>query len=95
MWSRSRPTVERRLATLERAAEAASTGSLAHEALSTAEADAHKLAGALGTFGFPEASDLAREAELELARGPGPGTAPKLLGLVAAIRSELDPDAGH
>jgi HPt (histidine-containing phosphotransfer) domain-containing protein len=95
VWSRSRPTVERRLGNLERAAEAAATGSLEGETLSAAETDAHKLAGALGTFGFPQASDLAREAELELARGPGPGTAPKLSGLVAAIRSELDPDAGR
>src|SRR5262245_43048262 len=65
VWSRSRETVEGRLENLERAAALAVEGRLDAEARLAAEADAHKLAGALGTFGFPQASDLAREAELE------------------------------
>ena len=48
------------------AAEACASGTLTHAEQQQAAADAHKLAGVLGTFGLNEGTELAREAESSL-----------------------------
>ena len=66
IWQRNLPTTRDRLERLEAAAREAEMGQLSastrYEALSTA----HKLAGCLGMFGFPNATETARQLELLL-----------------------------
>lgn len=75
VWLRQRPRVEARLhAVVAALRTGAADEGAAHEA--------HRLAGALGTYGRP-GSDLAREAERALTSGQvPPGLAAALLALV-------------
>ncbi len=67
LWAKFLPEIERRVASLEAAAGAMQDGSLTAEQQAVAHADAHKLAGSLGTFGLQRGTELAREGELMLA----------------------------
>ena len=65
LWQKFLPQMEERVATLQSAAvRLASGSSLIAEEQSRAAAEAHKLAGVLGTFGLKEGTELAREAEV-------------------------------
>jgi hypothetical protein len=70
IWEEKRNVVLTRVAAIESAATGARCGSLTNATRRVGEYDAHKLAGLLGTFGFPRASELALEAE-QLLRGEG------------------------
>jgi diguanylate cyclase (GGDEF)-like protein len=63
IWQRSREAALERVASLDAAAKALADGGLPVDRRRDAERNAHKLAGAVGTFGFWHASTLAREAE--------------------------------
>jgi len=63
LWIKSRPTIEARVELLERASVADPLGD---ELRAEAHSVAHKLAGSLGMFGFPEGTRVARELELRL-----------------------------
>ena len=63
LWDKHLPQMEERVATLQNAAEHLSRGILTEEEQRRAGADAHKLAGVLGTFGLNDGTALAREAE--------------------------------
>ena len=64
LWLKFLPQMEERVETLQSAAAALEAGSqLSPETRSQAGAEAHKLAGVLGTFGLKEGTELAREAE--------------------------------
>jgi HPt (histidine-containing phosphotransfer) domain-containing protein len=64
LWQKFLPQMEERVATLRWAAtELASGAALPPQEQSHAAAEAHKLAGVLGTFGLKEGTELAREAE--------------------------------
>lgn len=67
LWIKFLPEIERRVASLETAVQALSERSLTAELQATAHADAHKLAGSLGTFGMHRGTELARTVELMLA----------------------------
>lgn len=84
LWQKYRPQVEARVALLERFAQ---TGEDPHEALETA----HKLAGSLGMFGFPEGSAIARKIEqgLEQALEAGSLTPSDLTEPLARLRALL------
>jgi len=62
----ARPEMLRRLSVVENAAKALQAGSLTEEVRKAAYAEAHKLAGALGTYGLMEASRAAHELEVLL-----------------------------
>ena len=82
-----------RVTMLEGAVKAISAGKLDHKLRASAERDAHKLAGSLGTFGLQRGTELARELETTLAPGRPPIDAINGLHLskcVAALRDELD-----
>ena len=89
IWQRSRPQVLERLALLEQAAAAHTLPeTLRHEAASTA----HKLAGTLGMFGFPQGTELARQLEEQFERPhPDPAT---LNQLTQTLREVLFPEGG-
>jgi HPt (histidine-containing phosphotransfer) domain-containing protein len=63
LWQRKRPLMLQRLTVLDRAAEAAQNGGLGVALCEEAAGEAHKLAGSLGTFGFPRGTEIARELE--------------------------------
>ena len=81
-----------RITTLERAVPAILAGHLDEGLRATAQHDAHKLAGSLGTFGMPFGSDLARKLERRFAGSYDPiePDDEHLLKVVAALRQELD-----
>ncbi len=70
IWARHRDAVLDQVAQLEDAVIAVLEGRLDDELREDARRHAHKVAGAGGTFGFPEASRLARELELVFQDGP-------------------------
>lgn len=69
LWPRARGTMLDRVGVLEQAARAAANGRLVGALRQRAVEEAHRLAGALGTFGLPEGTRLARELETRYAGG--------------------------
>src|SRR5919107_1617724 len=71
VWLRNRSTTMERLAVVGSALEALGAGDLDAGRREAALAEAHKLRGILGTYGFAEGSELATEAEDMLGAGAG------------------------
>lgn len=91
LWERFREPSLSRLTRLEDAARALAQEHLSAESRRQAQEEAHRLAGSLGSFGFPEGSRLAREIELLLA-GSAPlhsSPAERLHSLTEALREVL------
>jgi HPt (histidine-containing phosphotransfer) domain-containing protein len=63
IWLKHRPLMFSRLAAIEAAVAAVDQGALDDELRNTAQRDAHKLAGALGTFGLHDGTLHARKLE--------------------------------
>ncbi|NEQ99127.1 MAG: response regulator [Cyanothece sp. SIO2G6] len=66
-WSTHRKTMHERLQVLQLTASALSQGQLSSQLRQDGYTQAHKLAGSLGCFGFPQGSQLARTLEQMLA----------------------------
>ncbi|MCU1287299.1 MAG: Two component response regulator receiver modulated diguanylate cyclase [Acidobacteriales bacterium] len=66
LWEKFRPVNMARLQVLEDAAAALLKGNLNPDLRAQAESEAHKLAGSAGSFGYMEASRIARQLELLL-----------------------------
>ena len=62
-WARFEGLIRQRLEAIELAADAVSRGELTEDLRQTAAAEAHKLAGSLGTFGLDAGSKVARVLE--------------------------------
>lgn len=91
LWERSRPALLERVDVVEQAAEAARRGELRGPERHAAEREAHRLAGSLGTFGYPQGSAIAFEMERVLASGArlAPADGAALAGQAAALRALL------
>lgn len=89
VWQANRAVYMARVAGLEAAAEAARSGALTPEAREAAADDAHKVAGAAGTFGFPEASRLAKAIE-QLLNSDDPVDADRLQALTAELKQAFE-----
>ncbi len=63
LWDKHLPEMRMRFRVLQRAAEAIRSGELTPELRHQALEEAHKLAGALGTFGHREGSEAAQSLE--------------------------------
>ncbi len=85
MWEKNLPVLRERMGVLERAASASASGTLSEELRVEAAGVAHKLAGSLGMFGYPEGTRVARELEVAL----GGGETVRLGELVRALRDVL------
>jgi HPt (histidine-containing phosphotransfer) domain-containing protein len=94
LWRDARPRALGRVETLEGAVGALGAGRLDPDAAAEATREAHKLAGALGTFGMPEGTRHARALERRLGEGAGPGDAPELAVEVAALRTVVEAGPG-
>ena len=81
LWAEQYPVVLARFASIEHGIEAIRAGdSPADDAVQVAYREAHNLAGALGSYGRPEGSVLARELMGALAtQGPDPESLSLLL----------------
>ena len=92
IWEQHRERVIERLDVVDRAIADLMSDALEEPTRLEAEREAHKLAGAVGTFGFMRASTHAREIELTLRAVDrlGPDHVPALSGLALAVRSELE-----
>jgi len=87
MWERNLPVLRERVGGLSAAAEAAVAGGLSEELRVEAAGVAHKLAGSLGMFGYPEGTAIARELEVALGEVEASGT--RLVELVRTLRDAL------
>lgn len=92
VWERSREGMLARVNAVERVVVDTMEGRLTEEGRRAAEAEAHRLSGALGTFGSAEGSRLAKQIEATLS---GPGLLTRLDGarlakLTAALRQTVE-----
>lgn len=92
LWLEKREVTLGRIAVVEAASSALATGFLPPELRARASGEAHKLAGSLGTFGFPEGSRLSRTMEetLKEERILDGSDGERLAQLLAQLRCELD-----
>ena len=94
IWERNLSTTMARLANVETAVAQVVEGQLEEEVRRTAERDAHRLVGSLGTFGLYQASRTSRSIEdhLRLAhqRKLLPGQIIEASTLVSKLRSEIE-----
>ncbi len=91
LWEKHLPQMEERVTTLRMAAESLATGTLTEAEQQRAGADAHKLAGVLGTFGLKEGTELAREAEAlyESRLDGNAAAAPRLASIAQQLQTML------
>jgi diguanylate cyclase (GGDEF)-like protein len=97
LWIRVKPTMLGRVTVLEDATLALMEGILDDATRREAEREAHKVAGAVGTFGFASGSRLARTIEL-LFGSPTKLTyadSLRLADLVVELRRELEGEPSH
>jgi DNA-binding response OmpR family regulator len=89
-WSKFRDLAFQRLADLKNLAEALAQNQITPEIHNQATTSAHKLAGSLGCFGFPEGSKIAREIELLLDLEPNLlAQSQQVMQLILALDVEL------
>ena len=87
IWQKALPTVRTQIERLEAMSAALEAGELSDDARRAAERDAHQIAGAAGSFGFPQATTAGRELEVLLADGSN--DAQRAKELVAFLRTTL------
>jgi HPt (histidine-containing phosphotransfer) domain-containing protein len=90
LWERHLPTLIERLDLLDRTAAEASSGNLAEALCAEALSIAHKLAGNLGMFGYPEGSEVASQIE-QILKAPTPQTLIYLTKLTRQLRQAVAP----
>jgi hypothetical protein len=90
LWNDAQPRALVRVAVLEAAVAALAGGALDEGAATEATGEAHKLAGALGTFGMPDGTEHARAIEHRLAGGVTRADAKELASDVAALRAIVE-----
>ncbi len=89
IWRRNLPQTLDRLTLLDQTATAALTQDLTSTLAAEARDTAHKLAGSLGTFGYPEGTRLARDLE-QLLDNPIPN-ATRIREVTVALRASIFP----
>ena len=89
LWIKVRPIVEERIQTLDRVEDAAAHGSLTEELRAEGRSSAHKLAGALGMYGYDEGTRVARE--LEQLFDSGSSDAGQIGALITELRAAVFP----
>jgi len=92
IWERFKGQVFEQVQRVEQAVHASVQGELNAALCETARREAHSLAGSLGTFGFPEASKMARKLETWLTDEAmsHPRSALRMVDLVRSLREVLN-----
>ncbi|MFQ4138069.1 response regulator [Nodosilinea sp. PGN35] len=88
LWEKFKQPTLQRLTSLEQAVVALGSGALPEALRQSALADAHKLSGCLGMFGFSAGSRLSQAIEQSL-KTAAPEMVGQLSALVVALRQEL------
>ncbi|MBD2460968.1 response regulator [Oscillatoria sp. FACHB-1407] len=93
IWERHKDRVSEQISVIEQAAIALAHGKPERELHQQAYQEAHTLAGSLGTFGFMQGSELARQIEglLKPEKRLKPSNINTLQSLVEQLRHEIDP----
>jgi DNA-binding response OmpR family regulator/HPt (histidine-containing phosphotransfer) domain-containing protein len=96
IWERHRDTMLDRVANIDRVITALENGSLTTEIRTNAQHSAHTLAGALGTFGLPLGTQVAKQIELLLSSEIDitPAHIPQCQAAVAELRREIESKVG-
>jgi HPt (histidine-containing phosphotransfer) domain-containing protein len=94
LWTEQRAEMLHRVDVVEAAVVALGAGGLGEETRAEAERAAHRIAGAAGSFGFGDASDVARELEHALHAGVGPEDGSRLAEWVRALRADFERPSG-
>jgi diguanylate cyclase (GGDEF)-like protein len=92
LWPQFKERIFDQVATLEQEVLALLDGKTDPESLKTAQREAHKLAGSLGSLGFEHGTRLAREIEhtFQAKLVPGQAECLRLCDCVVQLRSELE-----
>jgi HPt (histidine-containing phosphotransfer) domain-containing protein len=90
LWHALKDIVFAQVSVIEGAAQASLDGRLGEDLRRSAESEAHKLAGSIGSFGFEHCSRLASEMERLLKSAAPLDREPRLSELVAELRRELE-----
>jgi HPt (histidine-containing phosphotransfer) domain-containing protein len=90
LWRDAQPRALERVEVLEGAVAALAAGAIDAPLADEATREAHKLAGALGTFGMPAGTVHARAIERRLTEGAAAADAPALAEGVAALRAVVE-----
>src|SRR6478735_7245190 len=90
VWDRSYPIVLERVTKIENATVELSRASPKVEMVAAGRDEAHKLAGALGTFGLDRGTQLARKLERRLSTRSRPQDVAETERLVAELRSVVE-----
>jgi hypothetical protein len=94
LWHDAQPRALGRVVVLEGAVTALRDDALDDDSAAEATREAHKLAGALGTFGMPAGSARAREIERRLTGGVTAADAGPLAEGVADLRTIVEAGPG-
>ncbi|MEA2270503.1 MAG: hypothetical protein QOC64_3113, partial [Solirubrobacteraceae bacterium] len=86
LWHDAQPRALARVESVEEAIAALLGGALEADLAEHARREAHKLAGALGTFGMPDGTEHARAVERRLEAGAGAADAPELAHHATELR---------
>ncbi|MDX2212641.1 MAG: response regulator [Oculatellaceae cyanobacterium bins.114] len=89
VWEKFKPPMLERVAVLEEAVTALKVGYLPDEVQQAALRAAHKLAGSLGMFGFPNGTEISRDIERWLQRATQTSHFMQLQALVTQLQQEL------
>jgi HPt (histidine-containing phosphotransfer) domain-containing protein len=66
VWHRRRSRILERVELINKCIAGLENGKIDQDAVAEAIVEAHRLAGAMGSFGFPDSSEFARDIELSL-----------------------------
>ena len=88
LWQKNLPTIRERLDLLDRFGSAAVSGSLEEPTRIEALNIAHKLAGSLGMYGYPQGTEVAAKME-RILKSPTAETLVTLRALAADLRKSL------
>ncbi|MDX2213934.1 MAG: response regulator [Oculatellaceae cyanobacterium bins.114] len=93
VWDRHKDRVSQQITVIEQAAIALTQGTLDQELHQQSHQEAHSLAGSLGTFGFAQGSELARQIEglLKPEKRLKRSNINTLQNLVEQLRHQVDP----
>jgi HPt (histidine-containing phosphotransfer) domain-containing protein len=88
LWRKNLPTIRERLDLMDRFGAAAALGTLDEPMRIEALGIAHKLAGSLGMYGYPQGTEVASKME-RILKSPTPETLLTLQSLAADLRASL------
>jgi HPt (histidine-containing phosphotransfer) domain-containing protein len=88
LWQKNLPTIRERLDLMDKFSSAAASGTLDEPTRLEALGIAHKLAGSLGMYGYPQGTEVASKME-RILKCPTPETLSTLSTLATDLRKSL------